>query len=156
MGDTRLSPFPFDCYEMPLSTTLSAHLLLHPPLSSCGDRWFLGVWVNKSQQLHKRAPPGSFSVGVASQACRPAHGPAPHLQRWYGRSTGGATADFQLLCNALLFFLDNVALAVLGGVAYLTNLKPFFPKPKPGWQENLAGQLPTFTPVWLKQEATFM
>lgn len=75
-----MSPCPID-YEAPLSTTLNAHLLQHPPLSSCSDRWFLGVWVNKSQQLHKRAPLGSFSLGVASQACRSAHVPAPDLLR---------------------------------------------------------------------------
>lgn len=60
-------------------STPNPHLLQHPPLSSCSDRWLLGVWVNTTQQLHKRAPLGSLWQGVPSQACRSAPGPAPTL-----------------------------------------------------------------------------
>lgn len=74
-------------------STPNPHLLQHPPLSSCSDRWLLGVWVNTTQQLHKRAPLGSFWRGVPSQACRSAPGPAPHLGRCSERSTGGGQED---------------------------------------------------------------
>ena len=48
-----------------------------PPLSSCSDRWLLGVWGEHDSTAAQRAPLGSFWWGVPSQACRSAPGPAP-------------------------------------------------------------------------------
>lgn len=79
LWDMQQSLFLVNYYKTTHSTSLNPHLLQHPPLSSCSDRWLLGVWVNKIQQLHKRAPPGSFWLAVPSQACRSAPGPAPTL-----------------------------------------------------------------------------
>lgn len=127
--------------KTPHSTTLnppSASTSPHFPVAVTGGSW--GFWVNKTQQLHKRAPLGSFWLVVASQACRWAWGPAPTFADDLKdpQVVDWKTADIQLLCNKeLRWNVWNCAFSVLGGAAYLANFHTFHPKPKPGQQENL-------------------
>lgn len=139
--------------------TPNPHLLQHPPLSSCSDRWPLGVWVNTTQQLHKRALLGSFWRGVPSQACRSAPGPAPTLADalWDPQ-----VVDEQTLWTSSYCYVTKIQALVLTrfmsvitkiwvcdnklsfGWSNLLNASNIHhPKQKPGWQENLA-----FILVW--------
>lgn len=107
LWDMQQSLFLLNYYKTTYSTSLNPHLLQHPPLSSCSDRWLLGGLGEQDSTAAQKSPTGVLLTGCPLSSVPISPWPSPHLGRCSERSTGGRWEDtlqsLKLLCNKHLF-----------------------------------------------------
>lgn len=126
-GSKSAKPINHALYSPP-----NPHLLQHPPLSSCSDRWLFGGLGEHNSTAAQKSPTGVLLTGCPLSSVPISPWPSPHLGRCFGRSTGGGQEDtlqclklldhFQLLCFELGCIVSDWKIAIYSSYLGWSNL----------------------------------